>query len=161
MTLTQVAQVLGAIGVIASMIYIGVQIRNNARSVRAATYQQLSGQFISHWLALAGNVELVDIALRGGDDFDSLTRIEKARMRFVLLGYIRQYQNAYFQHQIGTLKEDDWKSITGDMEAVLSLPGVQKVWTLIRGRSSPEFQVFVDGIVAEAAKAVAEGQANV
>ncbi len=42
MTLQELAQILGGIGVIASIIYVGIQIRNNARAMRAATYQQLS-----------------------------------------------------------------------------------------------------------------------
>ena len=41
MTLQETLQILGGIGVIASMIYVGIQIRNNARALRAATYQQL------------------------------------------------------------------------------------------------------------------------
>lgn len=39
MTLQETAQILG---VIASIVYVGIQIRNNARALRAATYQQIS-----------------------------------------------------------------------------------------------------------------------
>lgn len=38
MTLQEIAQILGGIGVIASLIYVAIQIRNNACAVRAATY---------------------------------------------------------------------------------------------------------------------------
>jgi hypothetical protein len=36
MTPQETAQILGGIGVIASIVYVGIQIRNNARSLRAA-----------------------------------------------------------------------------------------------------------------------------
>lgn len=42
MTLQETLQILGGIGVIASLIYVAIQIRNNARAVRAATYHQVS-----------------------------------------------------------------------------------------------------------------------
>jgi hypothetical protein len=38
-TLRETAQVLG---VVASLIFVAIQIRNNARAVRAATYRQLT-----------------------------------------------------------------------------------------------------------------------
>lgn len=34
MTLKEILQIIGGIGVIASMIYVGIQIRNNARAMR-------------------------------------------------------------------------------------------------------------------------------
>ncbi len=50
MTLQQLAQILGAIGVIASLIYVAIQIRNYARAVRAATYQRLSASLATMWM---------------------------------------------------------------------------------------------------------------
>ena len=57
MTLQETVQILGGIGVIASLIYVAIQIRNNARAVRAATYHQVSNTFISHWDSLARDAE--------------------------------------------------------------------------------------------------------
>jgi DMSO reductase anchor subunit len=42
MALQEILQILGGLGVIASMVHVGIQIRNNARATRAATYLQLS-----------------------------------------------------------------------------------------------------------------------
>ena len=42
MTLQESLQILGGIGVIGSLIYVAIQIRNDARAVRAAAYLQIS-----------------------------------------------------------------------------------------------------------------------
>lgn len=68
MTLQAVAQILGGIGVIASLIYVAVQFRNNARAVRAATYQQLSASFASSWDTMGHNGATAALALNGGND---------------------------------------------------------------------------------------------
>ena len=86
MTLQETLQILGGIGVIASMIYVGIQIRNNARALRASTYQQISVISMQGWLAMAHNGETTGIMLHGMDDFSSLNRVEKARFRFVVMG---------------------------------------------------------------------------
>ena len=128
MTLQETLQILGGIGVIASMIYVGIQIRNNARALRAATYQQLSIINLQGWFSMAHNGETTDIVLRGMDDFFSLSRVEKARFRFLIMGYVGGFANAWFQLKIGTLRDNDWKAISGDMDAFFSTPGTQAAW---------------------------------
>ena len=95
MTLQELAQIGGIIGVVASLIYVAIQIRNNARATRAATFQQLSSAMASDWSDMARNPEMVGLVLRGGDDFESLNRVEKSRMRFFLMGYCRRFENAF------------------------------------------------------------------
>ena len=103
MTLQELAQIGGLVGVIASLIYVAIQIRNNSRATRAATFQQLSYAMASDWLDVARNPEMAGLILRGSDDFESLNRIEKSRMRFFLMAYCRRFENAFFQHKVGTL----------------------------------------------------------
>lgn len=157
MTLQQIAQILGAIGVIASLIYVAVQIRNNARAVRAAAYQQLSAAMASSWETLANNGESISIMLRGGDDFDSLGRIEKARFRLWLMAYARKYENAWFQYKIGTLREKDWLAIAADMDSLFSLPGSRTAWPLVSNRSSVDFRAVVAAVVERQAATSAAG----
>jgi hypothetical protein len=116
MRLQETLQILGGVGVIASMIYIGIQIRNNARAMRAATYQQLSALAIQGWHSMAHNGETMDVMLRGMDDFSSLSRVEKARFRMVVMAQARSFENAWFQFKIGTLRESDWKAFTVDFD---------------------------------------------
>lgn len=155
MTLQEILQILGGIGVIASIFYVGIQIRNNARAVRAATYQQISVISLQGWMSMGHNGETVDIMLRGMDDFSALARVEKARFRFTMMGYIKGYENAWFQHKIGTFRESDWKAMTADMHSFFSTPGTQAAWTLVKNRFNEEFVSYVDDVVQRQVKTVA------
>ncbi|NMD09387.1 MAG: hypothetical protein GYA66_15560 [Phyllobacteriaceae bacterium] len=146
MTLQQIAQILGGIGVIASMVYVGIQIRNNARAVRAASYQQLSASVTASWDNLFNNAESCALALRGGDNFESLDRLEKARFRFMHMSSMRRYENAWVQHRIGTLKEDDWRAIAVNIDSLFTLPGTHAAWKLVKNRSNPAFRAYIDEI---------------
>ena len=148
MTLQSITQILGAIGVIASLIYVAIQIRNNARATRAATYQAVSNALAGTWDMLAANGELMELVLKGGDDFGSLDRVQKARMRMSHMAYMRRYENAWFQRKVGTLHEPEWQAIIADMEAILSMPGTREVWKLVKDRSGAEFRAFVDEMAA-------------
>ena len=155
MTLQEIVQILGGIGVIASMIYVGIQIRNNARAMRAATYQQLSALAIQGWHSMAHNGETMDVMLRGMDDFSALSRVEKARFRMVVMAQARSFENAWFQFKIGTLRESDWKAFTVDFETFFSTPGTKAAWPLVKSRYNAEFTALVDEILLQQAETVA------
>lgn len=147
MTLQELAQIGGIVGVIASLIYVAIQIRNNSRAVRAATFQQISHTMQAALFSVASNEEIVSLILRGGDNFSSLSRIEKARFRFHGMFVLSINQNIYFQHQIGTLTEADWDSFKRDLVSYFDMKGAREAWPLYKGRFSPEFVAYVDAIV--------------
>ena len=147
MTLQETAQILGGVGVIASILYVGIQIRNNARALRAATYQQLSVISLQGWMSMAHNGETTGIMLRGMDDFSSLNRVEKARFRFVVMGYVKGFENAWFQRKIGTLREGDWKASTADLHSFFSTPGTHAAWPMVKNRFNAEFTAYLDDIL--------------
>lgn len=147
MTLQETAQILGGIGVIASIVYVGIQIRNNARALRAATYQQLSALSIQGWMSMAHNGETMGVMLGGMDDFFALSRIEKARFRMVVMAQARSFENIWFQFKIGTLRENDWKAFTVDFESFFSTPGTHAAWPLVKNRFNSEFCAHVDDIL--------------
>ena len=153
MTLQEFLQILGGIGVVASLIYVAIQIRNNARAVRASTYQQISNSFVSHWDGLAQNSEFCSLLRRGGDDFTKLKDdTEQTRFYFHLMASMRRFENAWFQYRVGVLKEADWQAIAYDMSSLLSYPGARFAWDGIKNRSSEEFRVFVDELVKRQAQ---------
>lgn len=151
MSLSLIAQIIAMLGVISSFVYAGLQFRRNARAVRAATYIQITSTFINAWDTMSANPEMCDLVLRGGDGFDRLDRIEKARMRFFLMAYARRYENAYFQHKLGILRDSDWEGISGDMHAIFSLSGAVATWQLVKDRSSDEFRGVIDNVIAKVA----------
>ena len=147
MNVQDILQILGGIGVIASIVYTGHQIRGNTRALRAAAYQNVSQSFTSLWSSLFADPQILDLVLRSGDDFQSLTRLEKAQVRFATMTFMRTYENAYFQYKIGILQDQDWAASLGDLEGNLSRPCGPMIWQLVRNCSGAEFRAIVDQII--------------
>ena len=153
LTLQELAQIGGVVGVIASLTYAAVQIRNNTRAVRATAFQQMAGSNSSQLDELARNADLCSLMLRGGDDFEALDRLEKARFRFHMMSHLSRVENAFMQYRIGTLKDDHWTGIRNGMLASLEAPGRRAAWALVKNRLNPEFRDYVDKIVEQVAAA--------
>lgn len=147
MNVQDILQILGGIGVIASIVYTGYQIRGNTGALRAAAYQNVSQSFTSLWSSLFADPQILDLILRSGDDFQSLTRIEKAQVRFATMTFMRTYENAYFQYKIGILQDQDWAASVGDLEGNLSRPCGPMIWQLVRDCSGADFRAVVDQII--------------
>lgn len=146
MTLQEIAQIAAICGVVASFVYVAIQIRNNARAVRASSFQQVASVFANMYWDLSKNADLCDLILRGGDDFESLERVEKARMRFNLTAFFRCAESLYFHGEMRTIQRETWAGIRENLRIMVERPGVQQAWNLIKGRFNPEFGTFVDSL---------------
>ena len=149
MTLAETTQLLGGIGVIASMIYVGIQIRNNSRAVRAATNLQISHTQTSSLYNMASNADLAELVVRGGGDFAALKGLDRARFRFHAMFVLTFNQNIFFQHKIGTLTGDDWDSFSGDLVSYFDMPGARAAWPTYKKRFNTKFQAHVNQIVEQ------------
>ena len=141
-----IAELLGAIGVILSLVYLSVQIRQNTRSARASTFQSIASD-AAHFNALvvsdAGFTRLF-IAAAGGDRVpdDDYFRFH----RFVGT-FFRFHDNLYFQLLQGMIKEDQWRGYSVGLEQMLHRPGIQAWWRHNRLGHSSRFQAFVDEVL--------------
>ena len=74
-----IANLLAAVGVIATLIYLSIQIRQNSRQLRGAATIAVHDYQRSLTDTLTADQELFKIALRGNEDFDSLEPWEQQR----------------------------------------------------------------------------------
>jgi hypothetical protein len=78
--LANIGQVIGAIAVVISLIYVAMQIRQNTNAVRSGTAQTVHEHFAKWYHLVAADDELSQIVATGLRDYGSLS--EKDRVRF-------------------------------------------------------------------------------
>lgn len=139
---------LSGLGVIFTVIYAAVQIRNNTREVRATAFQQVVNSFASISFDIAKDKSLSELYLRGGDEFGALNDVERVQYTFMLLSFLRRAENVYFQTESHTLNEQHWFGIRESTRAVMESFGARACWSQIRNRFNPQFAGFVDELVA-------------
>ena len=103
MTLEQFAwlgNILGGLGVIATVIYMSIEIRNNTSAVRASAFQQVVNSFASISFDIAKDKDLTDLFLRGGRNLAALSEVEQTQYNFMLLSFLRRAENVYFQSEV-------------------------------------------------------------
>ncbi len=136
---------LGAVGVIITLGYLAVQIRQNTRSVRASTFHDSASRAGDFSRAIAEQKDLARIYRTGMGGIDQLED-DDDRIRFVMLlsTLFRQYEDLFFQYRAGTLSSESWDAWRNSLRSTLSNPGFSPFWDVRRLAFTESFRQFVD-----------------
>ena len=142
--LADLADLLAALGVIASLIYVGYQVKETRKAVRAATAQSrtdLGVQLISSRYTS----DIADLLVKSVDDPSALTKSEHFKLKSFFSAHVRHCQNLFYQQQQGLL--DDYFSYgVARVTAywVRNYPWAADEWTTTQKIVPSEFAKFIN-----------------
>ncbi len=153
------AELLGAVGVIASLVYLAGQIRQsrdqmsqNTKALRAQSAQQggdtLQGAIISASSGPA-HEEAVRLGLR---DSDGLSEEDAHRFNMWMTNMLMGYENLHYQYRAGMLDEDRWRLRRSQLGIPFANPAVASWWKKSPNKVEmfgPEFVALVEEILGE------------
>ncbi len=106
--LANLGQIIGALAVVVSLIYVALQIRQNTNAVRSAVAQVVHEHFASWYHLLAADAELSQVAVNGLQDYASLSERNKARFIATFMAFLSYSQNAFLKWREGLLEPPLW-----------------------------------------------------
>ena len=142
--LGNIGEFVAAIGVVVSLVYLAVQIRQNTRSVRASSYQAAVSS-ISDWsreVSLDSNAPRIFSV--GTTDPDQLNDNERLQLFFQFVSLFRNYENLFYQHRQGMIEDSAWAGWAYHMARTYWSPGVQVWWPAWRMTCQKEFREFLE-----------------
>ena len=154
-----IAETLGAVGVIASLVYLAGQIRQNTaqmdraeRTARGDSYQSTLGMIQSTSEAVRVDGEASEIMRRGLLDLRDLTEAESYRFNWLMGSHLFAWDNALYQYHHGVLADDRWVLIRNMIAYYLRLAAFRDFWkSYAHDTLSPEFVALVEEILGEEA----------
>ena len=152
------AELAGALGVIASLIYVATQIRLSTRASSVEAKLATTGMLNEFLNMFIEDSELYDLFLRGRVSTQNLSDGEYPRFSALVMKTFWFYSAAHFQLRTGTLQEDDWREIESMIEFWLDGEGVREWWRRFGPiRFGKTFVRFVDAELARAEVRCAAG----
>ena len=151
--LAAIAQLAAVVGLIPSLIYLAVQVKDQNKERRRAAVGVLTGQWAAMVKTLAESSEFADIYLRGVQQFDDLSPAERLRFGAFLATFFKNFEGLYYYHKDGTLEPPHWAQVKRTMTDVVSYPGTQVWWSVRRNWHTEQFAALVDKIISETPKA--------
>ncbi len=105
-----VGEVLGALAVVVTLVFLTAQLRQNTRATRAQTVQDLSKSLTEYLLVQAHSGELGQVWEKVEQEgYAALTVKEEFHFRGFTGAILYSYKNAYVQMQLVTIGEEEWE----------------------------------------------------
>ena len=133
----------GIFSVIGSLLFVGVEIRQNTAAVRGATQQDISYQISEMYKIGVENDKIASIMTRSfqGLKKSDLTDTEFLQFwLFSMLGY-RRVENIYLQYKNGFLTEEAFDRIG---MSFYRTPIQLEIWEERKNGFDPEFALFFE-----------------
>jgi hypothetical protein len=138
-----IAESLGVIGVIVTVIYVGVQIRHNSQAVQGATEQALMTQEMALYALIA---EHANVYRRGSERIDKLDADEYVVFENLVYAQMSQLYSAFVQFQRGLIPQSVWDAYIADWPDYIVEIGFRQVWDKIKNGYPSEFQQCLNEI---------------
>ncbi|MEP6983006.1 MAG: hypothetical protein ABI853_05105 [Sphingomicrobium sp.] len=141
-----VAQIVSALTIIASLIFVGVQVRQATRALRNSSSQAHSALYTQIISAVIENAEYASIWSRGLIDPSRLDDVEWVRFVAYTSGMFRFYEASRVQWLRGNLDDEHWQNIEQQIRTLGTQPGVQAWWQVRAHWHSAAFRSWFEGL---------------
>jgi hypothetical protein len=140
-----VAEIVGAIAVVISLIYLALQIRAQTNLSRLAAQHEVS-KGIREASLLFATEDISGLFARGNNDFDSMPEAELVRLIVAITNLFRVWEEAFSEARDGHLEAANWDALSGDYSQLMGTSSFRRVWDLRKQNYHPEFQTYVDSL---------------
>ena len=141
-------QILGFGGLIASLVFVGLELRQSREIAIADVYQQRAAMLIDvHSITLSSEL-LYDMynRLQAGEPLNAGDQILLSTALTPIFTY---WENNHFQYEMGLLSEEQWLSSRNALKAMVQRPEVRAWWQIERNEMRKTFTDVVDAVMAE------------
>ena len=141
--LAYLAQIIGVGLVVASLVYVGRQLRQNTETMR----QNAAGYYLNLQDRLCGEVansrELAECWLKGASDFDSLDEVDQHRVILFEQRAIAGWNQLLLLRQDGLVPDSQWQELIWSVRHFGSRQSAQASWKVSKDSFGNAFQEFM------------------
>ena len=154
--LGNIGELISAVAVVVSLVYLASQIRQNTRQIdentraaqAAAFDSSISHAFVARQMIIE-NEKVASIYLKGLDDPESLSDEDRLRFRLTIHNILWSLWNMQSQSQVGELSAETWSAQLETLRRISSSKGFEWFWANYSGEFGSSFQRVVAELQSE------------
>jgi len=139
-----IAEIVSVVAVVVSLIYVGIQVKQNTQAVRNSTLQNISENQLNVHGLLAAHGDLAEMVFNAATGRGSTDGVEKFRFTAWMHTAVRVLENAFYQHREGALNDRNWRSLCRQYGPILHTGLNLNYWQERSFMYSEDFRDFVD-----------------
>ncbi len=142
------AEIIGAIAIVISLIYVGLSVNQNTNAVMVANHQALIAmdQNTNGWFR---DPEFAATFENAMEDASELSPVQLLQYHIFLADKFNAWEFAFLTHDNGMMEDNIWEGWDAHYRSLLERPGGRRYWTQSKQGFSPAFGSYLDSILAE------------
>lgn len=143
------AQVVGIFALVASLIFVGLQMKQTQEIALASAYQDRATSSIDRLVAEASSPENTSARAKAKQgDFASISPEEQESRELFFAAYVVMAENHHYQYEAGFLPEDHWARNLAELRCAFTDPMNRELIANWKFRAS--FQAVLNDVIAHA-----------
>ena len=142
-------EIVGAIAVVVTLIYLATQIRQNTRQLASASLQGLADRAENRLLLVASSPEFAKVGVKLQQDPDSLSAVETAQLYGWIGAWITDLEETYRQFKLGTVSSPTMEARVRAFLTMCEMPLVRVLWGQTRDSCESEFADWLEPQLSE------------
>ena len=144
--ISAIAQILGVIVVVITLIYLAEQVRQGNLLARSQVRQRMIEHTQDELYTQIADLSITYANIKDGP----LTEEEQAKLSLFLTSFMRQREWEWFQYRDGIIDDDIYKAYHDVIAIHLGTPRARKWWKVLgRYAFNPDFVTDVDDLLAK------------
>lgn len=141
-TIYYIGQTVAVVAIILSLIFVGVQVRQNTAQAKADAAEAAHRSFLDWYYSQTP--EMAAVFVKANEDFDGLSAEDRLVTFMIAMPILMNLQEAHIKWVEGTLAEERWRFWDEFATIILVPPIVEKIWQARRMMFSDAFQRYFD-----------------
>lgn len=149
LTTKAIVEAIGMLGIMRSLIFVGIEVKQNSMIARASSYQSYINGFTELNLAQISDDNLNSLMVRAsnGTSANDFTPEERRKIRLFYIALLRQWEGLYRSVSQGILSEEMLTMVGAGH--LLGYPVFREMWPDVRLLFTEDFCGFIDSINSE------------
>jgi hypothetical protein len=154
--LAAVADIVGALALVITLIYLAIQLRQNTKeieentkAVRAAALHASLSYALDTRLSVSTSGDVASIYARGMENPESLDEIEIIRFRLLMASIVDTFLNMYSQTKMSGFSPETWEAQANSARRVLASNGGRWFWSAYGSEYNESFRKEIDVLLKE------------
>ncbi len=147
MTLEQIAslaEIIGLILVVASLIYVAQQLRQNIDMMRVNASSERVQRDTDIITSIIESREVAEYWMKGATEFDSLDETDRQRLVLFERRAILHWHNMFGLHVQNLVPDSDWHELQWVIRNIGRRQAVRESWNIFKDSFQKPFQEFIE-----------------
>jgi hypothetical protein len=139
-----VGELLGAVLVGTTLIYLAFQLRQNTKALTSSTFQAVSSNMALTMEFFAGDPTISALLLQAQDGLGELTAEERVRLGFVMTMAVRRIETVFVQRSLGFIDARLTEGFERSAVSGFATGGAREWWEASKRAFSDDFASWFD-----------------